>query len=120
MKNTLQDNAAAGFASKQRSISYIPEVSSLKRFALMLLLTIALPTIGFADSSSAKSPQASANSLQTKSNAGIAESAPLASLPEPGTLCLVGTALLGLAVLTRRKLKAKESLNASLVESSGD
>jgi PEP-CTERM motif len=124
MKNTLQDNASARLASKKRSISYIFEVSSLKRLVLMLLLAIALPNIAFADSSSAtqnrdgklaRTSADSANALQTKSTVGLA-----VSIPEPGTLCLLGAGLLGLAVLTRRKLRAKESLSANLVESSGD
>jgi hypothetical protein len=123
MKTTVHTNAVARFASKQCSIPYIPEVSSLKRLVFMLLLAIALPTIAFADSNPARDVNAAQTSAATativKANA-VAQPTGVIRVPEPGILCLLGTGLLGLAVVMRRKLKAKESLNAALVESSGD
>jgi hypothetical protein len=135
MKNTFQSNEYAGFASKLRSIPYASEVFYLTRLVL-ILLAIALPVTVFADSgrtvqnsggnlaqasvASLNSVPAKANASRLKSNGGVAQLTAPASIPEPGTLCLLGAGLVGLASFMRRKFRAKGSLAGNLAESSGD
>ena len=109
-----------------------PRLFELKRLALLLLIAMTLPVAALADSTPviqsggdklSQSETATGSSAvntapgQFKAkNAAIERSIPLASLPEPGTLCLLGTALLGLAGLMRRKLRSKEPLAGDLIQ----
>jgi hypothetical protein len=136
-----QGNGTARSASKQRSMSNISEALRLRRFLLIrffviLMLAIALSIAAFADSSSQQpgaggqlvsagagnsNPIASnSHAARFNSNAAGTKQSVLASIPEPGTLCLFGTGLLGLAGLMRRRLRAKQSLPGDVAQPAGD